>query len=109
MEKELEALERLKTAPSFMGGTVEYRLSSNSQATLLEDYQLVKQALTTKSKKEQAFDVIKAQCVFWFEFNYLTEEWEISIYGERGMSENGIMIKVPKNIGDLLKEVLKND
>jgi hypothetical protein len=53
MKKVFEALERLKTAPSFMGGTVDYRLSSNSQATLLEDYELVKQALLElKSIKE---------------------------------------------------------
>lgn len=63
MEKEFEALDRLKTAPSFMGGTEKYRFSTNSQATLLEDYELVKQALTTKSKKEQAFDVMKKYAV----------------------------------------------
>lgn len=46
MEEVLEALERLKNAPDFMGGTVEYRFNSNSQVPLLKDYELIKQAIT---------------------------------------------------------------
>jgi len=59
MEKVFEALERLKTAPSFMGGTVDYRLSSNSQATLLEDYELVKQALLKAQDLETEIQILK--------------------------------------------------
>lgn len=53
MNKELEALERLKTAPSFMGGTVEYQACTQSEAVLTQDYEIVKQAvLELKSIKE---------------------------------------------------------
>ncbi len=53
MNKELEALERLKTAPSFMGGTAEYQVCTQSEAVLMQDYEIVKQAvLELKSIKE---------------------------------------------------------
>ena len=45
MSKELEALERLKTAPTFMGGTVQYQFCTKSETLLLQDYDIVKQAL----------------------------------------------------------------
>ena len=45
MSKELEALERLKTAPTFMGGTTEYQFCTKSETLLLQDYEIVKQAL----------------------------------------------------------------
>ena len=45
MSKELEALERLKTAPSFMGGTAEYQACTQSEALLMQDYEIVRQAL----------------------------------------------------------------
>lgn len=53
MSKELEALERLKNALTFMGGTVEYQACTNSETLLLQDYEIVKQALLElKSIKE---------------------------------------------------------
>ena len=62
-EKIFEALERLKTAPSFMGGTEKYRFSMNSASVLLEDYDLVKQAITEleaikKAKPNEALECI---------------------------------------------------
>lgn len=45
MSKELEALERLKTAPTFMGGTAEYQFCTKSETPLMQDYEIVKQAL----------------------------------------------------------------
>lgn len=45
MRKELEALEKLKTAPTFMGGTTEYQFCTKSETLLLQDYEIVKQAL----------------------------------------------------------------
>ena len=45
MSKELEALERLKTAPTFMGGTTEYQYCTKSETLLMQDYETVKQAL----------------------------------------------------------------
>lgn len=45
IDKVFEALERLKTAPSFMGGTEKYMFAMNSGSMLLEDYELIKQAL----------------------------------------------------------------
>lgn len=60
MTKELEALERLKTAPSFMGGTVEYRACTKSETLLMQDYETIKQALIQAEqykKKAMAWDV----------------------------------------------------
>ena len=37
MNKYQEALDRIKTAPSFMGGTKEYRYSAQSSTPFLED------------------------------------------------------------------------
>ena len=45
MGKELEALERLKTAPTFMGGTAEYQFCTKSETPLMQDYEIIKQAL----------------------------------------------------------------
>lgn len=53
MDKVFGALERLKTAPSFMGGTVQYMFSTNSVSALLEDYELVKQALLKAQEDEK--------------------------------------------------------
>lgn len=46
MNKYLEALERLKTAPTFMGGTAEYQACTKSETLLMQDYEIVKQALS---------------------------------------------------------------
>lgn len=43
MDKVLEALERLKTAPTFMGGTAEYQACTKSETLLMQDYETVKQ------------------------------------------------------------------
>ena len=51
MTKELEALERLKTAPSFMGGTAEYKASTKSETLLLQDYETVKQFILKAQDK----------------------------------------------------------
>ena len=45
LETQLEALERLKTAPTFMGGTIEYQACTKSETMLMQDYEIVKQAL----------------------------------------------------------------
>lgn len=45
MTKEVEALERLKTAPNFMGGTAEYKSCTKSETLLIHDYEIIKQAL----------------------------------------------------------------
>ena len=53
MNKELlEALERLKTAPTFMGGTIEYQTCTKSETLLLQDYDTIKQALLNAEKDE---------------------------------------------------------
>lgn len=39
----LKALERLKTSPSFMGGTSEYQACTKSETLLMQDYEAVKQ------------------------------------------------------------------
>lgn len=65
MSKELEALERLKTAPSFMGGTAEYQFCTKSETLLMQDYETVKQALQRlesidNANPSEALNVLKA-------------------------------------------------
>ena len=65
MSKELEALERLKTAPSFMGGTAEYQFCTKSETPLMQDYETVKQALQRlesidNATLNEALNVLKA-------------------------------------------------
>lgn len=59
MGKELDALERLKTAPSFMGGTVEYQFCTKSETLLLQDYETVKQALLKAQEQEKENELLK--------------------------------------------------
>ena len=102
MEKEFEALDRLKTAPSFMGGTDKYRLSTNSASALLEDYELVKQALTTKSKMEQAFEIIIEKDV---DVSYLKYDchFALCLYNKYMIDDKQL---TPEEY-DLLREVLE--
>ena len=65
----LEALERLKTAPSFMGGTVEYQACTKSETLLLQDYEIVKQALLKSEKEHKALEIIKEKEVNMQVFN----------------------------------------
>ena len=48
----LKALERLKTAPNFMGGTAEYKTCTKSETLLLKDYEIVKQFILKAQDKE---------------------------------------------------------
>ena len=59
MSKELEALERLKTAPTFMGGTSEYQACTKSETLLLQDYEIVKQALNRLEAIDNAIEICK--------------------------------------------------
>lgn len=59
MGKELDALERLKTAPSFMGGTAEYQFCTKSETLLMQDYETVKQALLKAQEPKQYVDELK--------------------------------------------------
>ena len=63
MSKELEALERLKTAPSFMGGTEKYMFSTQSEIALLEDYEIIKQSLLLAQEQEKILKIIKTKNV----------------------------------------------
>ena len=58
MSKELEALERLKTAPDFMGGTREYRLNLQSNAALMEDYDTIKIYILKARRQENLLKII---------------------------------------------------
>lgn len=53
MDKVLEALERLKTAPTFMGGTPEYQACTKSETLLIQDYETVKQFILKAQEKEK--------------------------------------------------------
>ena len=52
MDKVLEALERLKTAPTFMGGTAEYQACTKSETLLMQDYETVKQFILKAQEQE---------------------------------------------------------
>ena len=53
MDKVLEALERLKTAPTFMGGTPEYQACTKSETLLMQDYETIKQFILKAQEKEK--------------------------------------------------------
>jgi len=55
MSKELEILERIKTAPSFMGGNAYYRGSSNSSDQYLEDCAIIEKKLKNISLSKEEF------------------------------------------------------
>lgn len=63
MSKELEALERLKTAPTFMGGTTEYQFCTKSETLLLQDYEIVKQALLELQSIKEANPSEALECL----------------------------------------------
>lgn len=63
MSKELEALERLKTAPTFMGGTTEYQSCTKSETLLLQDYDTVKQALLELQSIKEANHSEALECL----------------------------------------------
>ena len=64
MSKEyLEALERLKTAPSFMGGTAEYQFCTKSETLLMQDYETVKQALKRLESIDNADSSEALECL----------------------------------------------
>jgi hypothetical protein len=106
MEKVFEALERLKTAPSFMGGTEKYRLSSNSQATLLEDYELVKQALLKAQEQKRALEIIKEKKIDVVNLccSLDAEGYNLSVELQ-GLNDS---FKITQEEFNLLDEVLKN-
>lgn len=53
MDKVLEALERLKTAPTFMGGTAEYQACTKSETLLMQDYETIKQFILKAQAHEK--------------------------------------------------------
>lgn len=92
MNEKLEALERLKENSYYL-----------DDKNMQEDLEIIKQALTTKSKKEQAFDIIKNKCVDMYRFK---------IVGSADSYNKWIEFDeywLTQEEFDLLKEVLKND
>ena len=73
LEVQLEALERLRTAPTFMGGTIEYQACTKSETMLMQDYGIVKQALLTAEKSLKALEIIKGKRVNVGTFIHLTK------------------------------------
>ena len=63
MNKELEAFNRIKTAPSFMGGTPEYRASTQSETPYMQDCALVESALLKAQENEKVLSIIKEKRV----------------------------------------------
>jgi hypothetical protein len=49
----LKALERLKTAPTFMGGTAEYQACTKSETLLMQDYETIKQFILKAQEPKQ--------------------------------------------------------
>ena len=52
MDKYQEALNRLKTAPSFMGGTLEYKAHLNSEELLMKDVNTLQQLVDKETPKK---------------------------------------------------------
>ena len=59
IKESLDSLERLKTAPSFMGGTYEYQACTQSEALLIQDYKIVKQSLLKAQEQEKENELLK--------------------------------------------------
>lgn len=59
MDKVLEALERLKTAPTFMGGTAEYQACTKSETLLMQDYETVKQFILKAQVHEKENELLR--------------------------------------------------
>lgn len=57
--KNKQALEQIKTAPSFMGGNDRYKNSTQSSSLFLEDIAVIEKALDKLDKYEKAFDILK--------------------------------------------------
>lgn len=110
MNKELEALERLKTAPSFMGGTREYRLSLQSDSVLLEDYETVKSALLELKAIKEAKPSVALK-----DFQYLIDcnfglKFSINIREQNCKSnvrQSLIKAQEQEKENELLKEIIK--
>jgi len=109
MEKVFEALERLKTAPSFMGGTAEYKFNSNSQVPLLQDYELVKQALTElkqikEAEPSEAFERLENLCD---EFPILKKDWKIINQALLKAQEQEKVLEIIKELFDI--QIIETD
>lgn len=64
MGKELvEAWNRIKTAPNFMGGTPEYRANTKSEIPYMQDCALVESALQRLNKYEEILS--KGRLTYW--------------------------------------------
>lgn len=70
MSKELnEAWNRIKTAPTFMGGTPEYRANTKSETPFLQDCELVEKALQRLEKIDNADYSEALECfhkIIWY-------------------------------------------
>jgi hypothetical protein len=96
MEKEFEALDRL-----YKCNDDDYTLGYRQH-----DYKLLQQALTTKSKKEQAFDIIVKKSV---DINWFTTFKGTEFYTYERYVSSHKMTKLTKEEFDLLKGILKNE
>jgi hypothetical protein len=95
MDKEFEALEELFDATCF-GSTKQYKQIVNC-------YNTIEKALTTKSKKEQAFDIIKEKNV---DINWFTTLKGTEFYTYERYVSSHKMTKLTQEEFDLLVEVL---
>lgn len=111
MSKELEeALERLKTAPTFMGGNSRYKGTTQSSELYLLDIGIIENALLKTQELEKALKIIKEkyvhipQLLCAFE-NQLEEENPLEVYYN---GQVGINVPMPltQEEFNLLKEVL---
>lgn len=77
------------------------------------DYRLLQQALTTKSKKNQAFEIIKNKNVDIYSINVcINVEHYNSVIKSKNFNNNysyEIWYELTQEEWDLLKEVLKNE
>jgi len=64
-----------------------------------------KDKLDCIEKHLKALDIIKRELVIEIKYNYLTEKYDVYIYGERGLGDM-TKIEVSKEEGDILKKEL---
>lgn len=105
--KSKEALENVKTAPSFMGGNPRYWTCLESRLPFLDDINIIEQDLDKLEKLEKAIEIMKNTNVNIFEFlesknvvDYNNLTWSRYDFDSDELTEEQY---------NLLKEVLGNE
>ena len=112
MDKVLEALERLKTAPTFMGGTTEYQACTKSETLLIQDYETVKQFILKAQEQSRESELLKEIIKSFFDrgcplHQYTDKEGALTIEVDDECSIMRLGEFKGVDLDKFLKEVLK--